>query len=51
LGLHLKNMTAFATGQSRFMIVGGLSLDLLQSAWKESCREMEFAMNADFRRG
>jgi hypothetical protein len=45
LGLHLKNMIAFATGQSRFLTVGSLSLEKLQSAWKESCRGMEFAMN------
>lgn len=45
LGLHLKNMIAFATGQSRFLTVGNLSLEKLQSAWKESCRGMEFATN------
>lgn len=45
LGLHLKNMIAFATGQSRFLTVGNLSLETLQLAWKESCRGMEFAMN------
>lgn len=45
LGLHLKNMIAFATGQSRFLTVGSLSLEQLQSAWKESCRGMEFATN------
>ena len=27
LGLHLKNMIAFATGQSRFLTVGSLSLE------------------------
>ena len=45
LGLLLKNMVAFATGQSRFLTVGGLELGKLQSAWKESCRGMEFAIN------
>ncbi len=45
LGLFLKNMVAFATGQSRFMTVGSLSLETLQSAWKESCQGMEFAIN------
>jgi hypothetical protein len=45
LGLHLKNMIAFATGQSRFLTVGSQSMELLQSAWKESCQGMEFAMN------
>ncbi len=45
LGLHLKNMIAFATGQSRFLTVGNLSLETLQTAWKECCDGMEFAMN------
>jgi hypothetical protein len=45
LSLHLKNMIAFATGQSRFLTVGSLSLEQLQSAWKESCRGLEFATN------
>ncbi len=45
LGIYLKSMIAFATGQSRFLIVGSLSLEELQTAWKESRRGMEFAMN------
>lgn len=45
LGLHLKNLIAFATGQSRFLTVGGLSVDLLQSAWKQGVLGMEFALN------
>lgn len=45
LGLYLKNLVAFATGQSRFLTVGGLRLDTLQTAWTESCRGMEFAIN------
>lgn len=45
LGIHLKNLVAFATGQSRFLTVGNLSLDTLQSAWKASCKGMEFALN------
>lgn len=45
LGIHLKNMVAFATGQSRFQTVGSLNVDALRSAWKESCRGMEFALN------
>lgn len=45
LGIYLKNMVAFATGQSRFLTVGTLSLETLQLAWKESCRGMEFALN------
>ncbi len=45
LGLHLRNLVAFATGQSRFHTVGNLSLEKLQSAWKESRAGMEFALN------
>ena len=45
LGLHLKNMVAFATGQSRFLTVGGLPIATLQQAWKESVPGMEFALN------
>lgn len=45
LGLHLKNLVAFATGQSRFLTVGSLPLELLQQAWKECESGMEFALN------
>jgi hypothetical protein len=45
LGLFLKNLVAFATGQSRFLTVGSLTLDLLQDGWKKSCEGMEFAIN------
>ncbi len=45
LGLHLKNLVAFATGQSRFLTVGGLPLETLQRAWGECVPGMEFALN------
>ncbi|TAH44518.1 MAG: DUF262 domain-containing protein [Gammaproteobacteria bacterium] len=45
LGLHLKNLVSFATGQSRFLTVGGLSLEALQVAWRECVPGMEFALN------
>src|SRR5450631_4204258 len=45
LGLHLKNMVAFATGQSRFLTVGNLPIERLQQAWKECVPGMEFALN------
>lgn len=45
LGIILKNLVAFATGQSRFLTVGNLQLPVLQRAWEESCRGMEFARN------
>jgi hypothetical protein len=45
LGLYLKNMVAFGTGQSRFLTVGSLSIESLQQAWKDSVPGMEFALN------
>jgi hypothetical protein len=45
LGLYLKNLIVFATGQSRFLTVGGLKQEVLQEAWKQSCQGMEFALN------
>lgn len=45
LGLHLKNLVAFATGQSRFLTVSGLPADRLKQAWKECVPGMEFALN------
>lgn len=45
LGIHLKNLVAFATGQSRFKTVASLSLPTLQTAWKESGEGIRFAIN------
>lgn len=45
LGLILRNMIAFATGQSRFLTVGSLSLNVLQESWTRSCEGMLFALN------
>lgn len=45
LGLHLRNLIAFATGQSRFRTVSSLSIEALQKAWKEAGSGMQFAMN------
>lgn len=45
LGLYLRALMAFATGQCRFGIVGRLSLDQLQTCWKASIHGMEFAFN------
>jgi hypothetical protein len=45
LGLHLKNLVVFATGQSRFLTVNTISVDTLQSAWGECVKGMEFATN------
>ena len=45
LGIHLKNLVAHATGQSRFLTVANLQLEQLQSGWDSSCHGMEFAIN------
>ena len=45
LGLHLKNLVAHATGQSRFFTVSNLTLEALKSGWDDGCRGMEFAIN------
>lgn len=45
LGIHLKMLIAFATGQSRFLTVGGLSLEALQAGWKDAIEGMRFAIN------
>ena len=45
LGLHLKNLVAHATGQSRFLTVSNLNLEALKSGWDDGCRGMEFAIN------
>lgn len=45
LGIHLKNLVAFATGQSRFLTVGSLPVDTLKQGWKECVCGMEFALN------
>lgn len=43
--IHLKNMVAFASGQSRFASVGGMSVRKLKRAWAECVPGMEFALN------
>ncbi len=45
LGIHLKNLVAFATGQSRFKTVGRLPVEELKSAWEKAVAGMEFALN------
>jgi hypothetical protein len=45
LGILLKNLIAFATGQSRFLTVGNLQVSALQEAWRQSCEGMNFALN------
>jgi hypothetical protein len=45
LGLHLKNLVIFATGQSRFLTVINLPVETLKQAWTECVPGMEFALN------
>jgi hypothetical protein len=45
LGLFLKNLIVFATGQSRFLAVARLREESLQTGWAESRLGMEFALN------
>jgi hypothetical protein len=45
LGLHLKNLVAFATGQSRFRTVPNLPIETVQQGWKHGVAGMEFALN------
>ncbi len=45
LGTYLRNLVAFATGQSGFLTVGSLSLERLRTAWTECVEGMQFALN------
>jgi hypothetical protein len=45
LGIHLKNLIAFATQQSRFLTVGSIPKETLQKAWRECGLGMDFAIN------
>ena len=45
LGIHLKNLVSFATGQSRFRAVSGLSKERIQKGWENAKQGMDFALN------
>ncbi|MEI2719905.1 MAG: DUF262 domain-containing protein [Gemmatimonadales bacterium] len=45
LGIHLKNLVVYGTGQSRFKTVGSLPLEVLKESWKAGVRGMQFAIN------
>ncbi|MCY4132238.1 MAG: DUF262 domain-containing protein [Nitrospira sp.] len=45
LGIHLKNLMAFATGQSRFRAVSGLSRNQIEKGWDDAKQGMDFALN------
>jgi hypothetical protein len=43
--MHLRNLVAFATNQSRFHTVGNLSIEALKTNWETSKGGMQFAIN------
>ena len=45
LSIHLKNLVSFATGQSRFRAVSGLSKDHIEKGWEAAKQGMDFALN------
>ncbi len=45
LGLHLKNLVVFCTGQSRFKTVSSLTQEKLQAGWDACQNGMQFALN------
>lgn len=45
LGIHVKNLISFITGQSRFKTVGRLTINQLQTGWEECKEGMRFAIN------
>src|SRR5690606_20764717 len=45
LGIHLKNLIVYATGQSRFLTVGSVTTSALQEGWERSKEAMQFALN------
>jgi hypothetical protein len=45
LGIHLKNLVAFATGQSRFLTVNTIPVETLQASWKQSVKWMLFGID------
>lgn len=45
LGVVVKNLVAWITGQSRFLTVGSISKEELQEAWPTSVKGLQFAVN------
>ncbi|MEQ9640397.1 MAG: DUF262 domain-containing protein [Alphaproteobacteria bacterium] len=45
LGIHLKNLVSFATGQSRFRAVSGLSRSRIEKGWEDAKQGMDFALS------
>lgn len=45
IGLLVKTMVAFATGQSKFRTVGSVPVDKLKTSWEEAKDGLRFAVN------
>ncbi|MDO9016034.1 MAG: DUF262 domain-containing protein [Deltaproteobacteria bacterium] len=45
LGVHLKNLVAVGSGQSRFRTVGTMSVETLKASWAAAVPAMEYALN------
>lgn len=45
LGVHLRNLIAFATGQCRFHTVANLSVTALKESWEQCKNGMQYAVN------
>ncbi|MBI5165857.1 MAG: DUF262 domain-containing protein [Magnetospirillum sp.] len=45
LGIHLKTLVSFITGQSRFRAVSNLSKERLEQGWEDAKKGMDFALN------
>jgi hypothetical protein len=45
LGLIVRGVVVFATGQSRFKTAGQIPVPVLKQAWKETTEGMQFAIN------
>jgi len=45
LGIHLKNLVAFTTHQSRFLTVANIPVESLKQGWAECVSGMHFALN------
>ena len=43
--VHLRNLIAFVTNQSRFHTIGGISIEKLQTGWNNSRAGMNFSLN------
>ncbi|NCY20821.1 DUF262 domain-containing protein [bacterium] len=45
LGVLLRNLVIFATGQCKFITIGKIEIEKLKEAWRKSVHGMEYAIN------